>query len=648
MPARMRPLFRVMAVLAVAYGASGARAQVPLGLTPVAPGKIRVDGDVGEWRGPRWNELGDDEAGSLEHALAYDAEAIYVAARVWDDELVRTRAPGTREDAVVLTLALPDAGGESRVTEVWLFAGVMGRIPGSGAIGPPGSPASSRAVEVVEGPFDRGEVKKGYVFEARIPLKALAGGRDWMLGRGSLRLHDVDGRAGAAPRGLATARADPSRPGELPPLMADGGPNTTLADFLRTKQFAGSDRELLGDVTGDERLERVAFAGTFAVVVGSDIDGGRGFRFVDLPVTTSAGVRDAELRDLTGDGKEELIVTLRQKNDLGSRDLWRVVDLTKAQPRPIFGLELRKETADGVVEATVAVGRASRGTPPEIETRIGQARGLGPDNYAEGAPTDAQPILLPWGAVARRVYRWDGTRFGGVEEKPNPAAKAASARTGTGAIGASAASPAPGPVRTYAAPPSAAELIQAFREAQGIDASVPARFAIHVNVAEDSRVESVMVFGTHLLILGEGFQGGTGWSWFGLPVRDGSDVQRVFSADVTGDGLRELFVRVKQMVGDVQREILLGYTYEAGGLRRILGVEVRRAQAGHSVGNVVRVVPSGKGWALCIYPGGTTAWDARNYPFVAEQTDQWAPILLPWKDATTRFRYDGRELVPTR
>lgn len=633
------------AALAWVAQAAVASAQVPLALTPVQPGQIRVDGDVGEWRGPRWSELGDQEAGSMAHALAFDAEAIYVAARVWDDDLVRTRAPGSREDAVVLTLALPDADGELRTTEVWLFAGVMGRIPGAGGVGPPGHPSVSRAIQVVEGPFDRG---KGYVLEARIPLRSLAGGRDWMLGRGALRLHDVDGRVGASARDIATARLDPAHPSELPALLAEGGPNAALADFLHAKQMAGSDRELLGDVTGDARLEHVAFAGTFAVVVGSDLEGGRGFRFVDLPVTTSAGVRDAQLRDLTGDGKAELIVTLRQKNDLGSRDLWRVVDLTKPQPRPIFGLEVRKETNDGVVESTVEVARPARGEAPEIETRIGAARGLGPDNYAEGASSDVQPIVLPWGPIARRVYRWDGARFAVVEEKANPAAKAAAATTRTAPASAPAAPVATGPVRTYAAPPSAAELIQAFRESQGIDASVPARFTIHVNVAEDKRVESVMLFGAHLLILGEGFQGGTGWVWFSLPVRDGADVQRVFSADVTGDGRREVFVRMKQMIGDVQREILLGYAFEGEGLRRILGVEVRRAQAGHSVGNVVRVVPDGNQWAIRIYPGGSTLWDARSYPFIAEQTDQWAPLLLPWKDATVQYRYDGRSLVPSR
>lgn len=637
------------AALACLAPAAGTAAQAPLALTPMQVGHIRVDGDVGEWRGPRWSELGDQEAGAMEHALAFDADAVYVAARVWDDDLVRTRAPGPREDAVVLTLALPDADGDWRTTEVWLFAGLVGRIPGAGGLGPPGRPSVSRAIQVVEGPLDRG---KGYVLEARIPLRSLAGGRDWMLGRGALRLHDVDGRVGAPARDLATTRADPARPSALPPLLADGGPNTTLADFLRQKQMAGSDRELLGDVTGDARLERVAFAGTFAVVVGPDIDAGRGFRFVDLPVTTSAGVRDAQLRDVTGDAKAELLVTLRQKNDLGSRDLWRIVDLTKAQPKPIFGLEVRKETGDGVVESTLEVARGARGGAPEIETRIGVARGLGPDNYAEGTPADVQPILLPWGPVARRVYQWDGMRFAVIDETPNPAAKAASVKAGaTGVVSAGRASAAPvtpGPVRTYAEPPSAAELIQAFREAQGIDASVPPRFTIHVNVAEDKRVESVMLFGAHLLILGEGFQGGTGWCWFGLPVHDGADVQRVFSADVTGDGRREVFVRIKQLIGDVQREILLGYTFEGEGLRRILGVEVRRAQAGHSVGNVVRVVPDGKQWALRIYPGGATAWDARSYPFVAEQTDQWGPLLLPWKDATLQYRYDGRVLVPAR
>jgi len=155
-----------------------------------------------------------------------------------------------------------------------------------------------------------------------------------------------------------------------------------------------------------------------------------------------------------------------------------------------------------------------------------------------------------------------------------------------------------------------------------------------------------MLFGRHLLVVGEGFQGGTGYFYFALPVRDGSDIQRLFTADVTGDGRREVFVRYRQMIEDVQREILVGYTFSGESFDRILDVEARRAQGGASIGNVVRVVPQGKHWAISIAPGRATGWTRDSYPFVTEATDGHGALLLPWADRKLVYRFDGRALVP--
>jgi hypothetical protein len=120
----------------------------------------------------------------------------------------------------------------------------------------------------------------------------------------------------------------------------------------------------------------------------------------------------------------------------------------------------------------------------------------------------------------------------------------------------------------------------------------------------------------------------------------------MFTGDVTGDGRRELFVRIKQRIGDVQRELLLGFTFRGEGMEQILAVEVRRAQGGRSVGNVVALVPGARTWALRIAPGVARGWDALTYPFVAESTDGYGPLLLPWKDAVQQYRFDGQALVP--
>jgi hypothetical protein len=201
-------------------------------------------------------------------------------------------------------------------------------------------------------------------------------------------------------------------------------------------------------------------------------------------------------------------------------------------------------------------------------------------------------------------------------------------------------------VATRPEPPGTDELVAAFVESRGLPKSARPRFVQHANLAEDARIESLMLFGAELLVVGKGFQGGTGYFYFGLPVASPDDVLRLFTADVTGDGRREVFVRIRQRIGDVTRELLLAYTFGAESLQQILGVEVRRAQGSASIGNVVHIVKSGKSWALQIDPGRAEGWSEQSYPFVAESQDTFGPLLLPWRHARALYRYRDGKLQP--
>jgi len=620
---------------------SVARADHALALTPVGSAAPRIDGDLRDFRGVRFVEVGDDADGSFEYALGYDEQALYVGVRVFDDAFVRTRQPSPREDAVVLTLVMPRSSGAPIASEVWLFAGIPGEQPSVAAIGAVGErPSATRDVTIVEGPLagqPRGQ--QGYVLEARIPLSAVPGGREAAVGRGAIRLQDVDGAPGNKPVSVASARA---RPAALPPLLFADGPNAQVQDFLQQKQLApGSLRyDLIGQVAGDARLDRVVVVGTFVVVAGPGIEAHGGYHFMDLPVASAAGVLGAELRELTGDGQSELVLRLQQQNELGQRELMQVVALSPGQPRPLFSIELRKQTAAGSVSAEL---RFERSKPPTLEARIGRAEGLDASNYAEQPAAGVEPILLPWGKVAQRAYRWDGKAFAVLREVPNPNAQAPSSVAKDGGAQAD-----DGLARVvHREPPGMDELVAAFREARGIDPALRPRFVQHANLAEDARIESLMLFGKDLLVIGKGYRGGSGYFYFSLPVADGAHVQRVFTADVTGDGRRELFVRHKQLIGDVQREILLVYTFTDAGMDPLAAIEVRRAQGERSVGNVVDIVPRGPHWALRISPGVAHGWSARHYPFVAESTDGYGPLLLPWKDRPQLYEVSAGRLVPT-
>ncbi|HEX7480303.1 MAG TPA: hypothetical protein VF331_21060 [Polyangiales bacterium] len=595
------------------------------------PKQIRVDGELGEWRGLRFSSLGDAADGSAQLCLAYDATGLYVAARVHDDHFVRSAHPGPGEDALVLTLALPEAGRWTQ-RELWLYAGVPGRQRASVAmrVAAAGSQESlARLAEIVEGPLP-----DGYTLEAFIPWSALGRGAHWAFARGALRLHDVDVPAGSA-RDRSTAIAN--SPAELPWLLFDGGPVQALAGLLREKNLGGAVPRLdwVGELRGDGKAVRVLVLGTFVVLS----DEGSTFTFEDLPITSSADVLEPRLQDLTGDGRPELMLRLRQRNELGARELWRVLDLQAAHARPLFGIETRKQTADGFVGASVEV-RSAAGRAAAIVVRAGEAHGLSADNYREDPAAGVEPILLPWGPVREREYGWDGTRFAVTHELPSTHA-VAPARAQPAAP-AAARAPAP-PAQTV----DAASVLEAYRQARGLPASAQPSYSLQANLADDARLETVMTFGNELVIVGEGFRGGSGFFYFTLPVRDGADVLHLFAGDVTGDGRSELFVRVRQHIGEVEREILLGYSFAADALQPVLRVEVRRARGQDSVANVVSLVREGQRSVLEIKPGTASGWAADSYPFSSESLDGIGPLLLPWRDAVARYRYVGQQLVST-
>jgi hypothetical protein len=550
-----------------------ARADASLTVAPVKPGQIRVDGELGEWRNARFTKL-DEQApdAALRYAFAFDDNALYLAAHVKDDSMVRSAAPSRGEDALVLTLVAPRAKGAPEVIELWLFAGITGKSASKAAMAAPGAPLQIiEGAKILEGPAEQGA---GYVLEAQLPWSQIDGAQTLLLGRGALRMHDVDKGSSDASDAVASASGAPAK---LPELLFDGGPSSALAAFVREKGLPPSDKrfERFGDVTGDEHLERVLVAGSYLLVASADRSGG--FRFIDLPIAVGTVVKDLVLEDLDDDGRLEVIVSLRE---------------------------------------------------PESDARLS--------------------------------YRDEAGRFVLHAQERTPNAKAAAAQA---AAAASAARAKPGvstpptasrldevPVAedsiVYDKPPGMDELVAAFRETRGVPAGVRARFLTHVNLAEDAAIESLMLFDRDLLVVGKGFRGGLGFFYFGLPVATGADIQRVFTGDVTGDGRREVFVRVKQFVGDIQREILIGYTFADDVLKPILQTEVRRAQRADSVGNIVGLEKAGRHFALRIEPGVAHGYTRESYPFVTERTDSYGALLLPWMHEAVVYRWDGEQLVP--
>jgi hypothetical protein len=547
---------------------------------------------------------------------------------VLDDKFVRSEHPSPREDALVMKLAFPEAS-QFRTSELWLFAGKPGQTAASLQLKAAGS-ASLRplvAAKIVEAPSPT-----GYLLEAFAPWAGLPGGAGWPFARGSLWLQDVDApgaRARLSPE--AAAGLDGER---LPLLQLDGGPVVALNAFLSQKdlQHARPLLDWVGDVRGDAAPERVLVVGTYLVVSGSTGD----FSFSDLPAAQAGDVREPRMIDLTGDARPELALRLRSREPRIEREIWRVFDLNADPPRSRFAIETHRQTPEGALESSIAIGKPLRAGPARIEVRAGRSHELSKlDDASADGPLDALAIGAPSGSWIERVYAWDGHDFALQSERANPAFAHAAA-----------------PIESHASEPEAASadsgaLLDAYRAARGIPAREAGRFLQQADLAGDSRLETLAVFGRECVVVGAGFRAGQNFFYFGLPVHDGSEIVSVFSADVTGDHHKDVFARVRQDIGPVSRELLIVYTFRDQVPAIVLEVEISRAEgATRAIANDVGLLPDADHLTLQISPGVARGWTRADYPFSSEAQDGVAPLLLPWKDGPTRYRYDGQHLVP--
>jgi hypothetical protein len=601
--------------------------------------RMRVDGALREWKGAHFATLGTEEGGSLRYALASTDQGLLIAADVSDEALVRKSGVGAGQDALVLALATQDAQRKLRVTELWLHAGEPGKSRAQAGVAEAGkSPRLEPRIEIVEGPRSQGA---GYVIEAFVPFELVAASELWEQGRALLRFEDVDA-AKKPPAVLASS--DAPRPSEWPRIALGSGQHDPLGDFAREKGLTGLDPrlDLRADVAGDATPERVVILDKFVLVYGKHYKGGAGYGFFALPFSTGGGLVNARLDDATGDGREELFVRVRQRNELGARELLLVLTLAEERIAPLLNVELKKEAQGGFVECDLEVEKSRQGAR-RIRVESGRAQGLDAASYRESPAADAESILLPWGEVESRSYAFDGTRFAVVDEKKRPPSKLV-ASTGKLAVTADPVPPI-SEAREQPEPVGLAAVLAQFKRDHRLPPAAQPERQLRANIWVGPAEEELLAFGGTLVLAGPDLGGGSSYLAYKLPVAGAADLLYLGAADVTGDGLSEPLVRVGQPLSgaaNVRREVLLVLRADAQGrFGRILAVEVARRQDESAITNRVR---SERG-KLLIEPGQARGFTQASYPFSNEATGGVERLLLPWLDGPRRYRLDGERLV---
>jgi hypothetical protein len=189
--------------------------------------------------------------------------------------------------------------------------------------------------------------------------------------------------------------------------------------YKEQRSVRGAPRfDVRADLAEDGRSERLVVHGRDLVVFGEGYRGGRGFAAVTLAQFDKSGdIRSVTTRDVTGDGKHEIvirgIINSPLPSDIGDGDMERTVvmvyQLKGGHFDRVFAAEVGRRIGKKKVVAKIQFGN------DRIDLTPGNAVGYDEQSYPwaqkKSAEDGFEPLLLPWGGVDRVRLRWNGEQF---------------------------------------------------------------------------------------------------------------------------------------------------------------------------------------------------------------------------------------------
>jgi len=635
--------------LSILLASSGASAQTAVELFERGAARLTLDGLIREWSGfgqlravddrssvtaglASWR--GSDDA-SFGYALARDDDGLWIAAEVRDDALVRSAAHADADDHLSVALAVTTPEGRTIAYELDLYPGEPGSFPGAVRLRVGGRGAVARA-EIVEAPLPD---RVGFTLEARIPWSAIPEVRARLASlRARVAYADADApRRASADSVIATGPGDGAHPEAMPLAVGASAPPapSALLDRFRSEHGVTAPARLdrTVDLAGDPRPERVVVFPGYVVALGPGVAQGTAYAFIRLPARNNDDLLDVTVRDLTGDGKSEVVLRQRAGTEGGfTRELLTVYRVDEGgNLQQVFTHEVGR--AQGASRLSDRVSYEPAGLRIEAGTPVGFTAATWPSATEAGV----EAPLTPWSADRERVFAWSpGARTFTLARSERNAPVAAAAAT---AITPSGNAPGPAPL--------AADLdgvLRLFRQRESLPEGAAPSHRASGDVAEDATAEEVLVFGRTLVVVGPRFYGGRSYYSVALPLAEGDAVLDLRLADLTGDGKREAVLRVRRAVTaqvqgaavSSQREMILGYTVTGERRGRVFAAEVARRVGDHAVVNEVGALGNG---SVTLRSGSAQGWTAATYPFHDAPPQGFFPLLLPWEPAQRQVTY---------
>lgn len=602
---------------------------------------VRIDGLLKEWT-PRTRAssvlAGDPSGVTFAGGVMYDDAKLYVAGEIASAKDGRSGKHAAGDEHASLVLAFPTTRGALKAYEIGFWAGKPGSSTGAVLwLSGPNKGEPVAGAKIVES-----DVSGGYVFEAALPWSSFAESRTMRVGlRGALRFD-------AGSRGtLGTGPGSAADPKALPPLPTAA--EQAVVDGLLSGKNLASEKpkiDVYADLTGDDRKERVSVFGNFFTICGPGYRSGHQFFWREL----AGEIVGVEVREVTGRGKDDLIVRRRVTEPTASHEVLEVWSLVPGdEPVTVFAHQIAVTSTDGKRK----IASTARVSPKEIEIGVGQAIGWDAGSYREASINDAEPILLPWGTVKARSFKFDRERF----EKTSEVAQAGKAAPAPAAKDPPASNVESAPSPSPRSADLGKQVLEAYYKDAGVTAGSKPRFDLEAQLAGDAKRERVVLVGRDLVILGPGIRNGMGYARLSLSqFESDKDVSEVTARDVTGDGLAEILVRGARHVAPagggerVDVDGLFIYQVRGDGMARILSIETGRGQGNRRVQGLVQFVPAkgGKGFDVDVRPGAAKGWTEKTYPWPQEKPGgAMEPLLLPWgKVPQMRYTFNGTAYAP--
>ena len=224
--------------------------------------------------------------------------------------------------------------------------------------------------------------------------------------------------APAAPE--PAARSTPAAP---PPPSSAQLSEQVYTQFKRDRGASGKPRfDFTADVTGGGEVERVLLHDRDLIFFGKGFKGGTGYAYLTLSqFAAGADIKDVGARDLTGDGKAELLVKgvlhANAPKEAGGgtvdRDVILVFQVQGEALKRVFAAEIGRAIGGKKIVGELKITGAGKGAA--IELAPGRAVDWTEQTYPfnqDTAPVGGfEPLLLPWGGAKKVRYTWGGSGF---------------------------------------------------------------------------------------------------------------------------------------------------------------------------------------------------------------------------------------------